>query len=63
MNEEQVNHKIIQALERISKAFRVLLWEESKQYKISPIQIQLLIFCLNHNQAMLKVSFLPKNSI
>ena len=60
MSDIQLNHKITQALERISKAFRVLLWEESKKYKISPIQIQILIFCLTHRQEMLKVSFLAK---
>lgn len=60
MADQQVNQKITQALERISKAFRVLLWEESKTYKISPIQIQILIFCLNHDQEMLKVSFFAK---
>lgn len=60
MSDPQVNQKIIHALERISKAFRVLLWEESKQYQISPIQIQILIFCLNHKQEMLKVSFFAK---
>lgn len=58
MSDSIVNYKITQALERISKAFRVLLWEESKKYKISPIQIQILIFCLTHKQEMLKVSFL-----
>lgn len=60
MADQQVNQKIIQALERISKAFRVLLWEESKTHKISPIQIQILIFCLNHDPEMLKVSFFAK---
>jgi len=60
MADQQINQKITQALERISKAFRVLLWEESKQYQISPIQIQILIFCLNHDQEMLKVSFFAK---
>ena len=60
MSIDVLNHKIIQALERISKAFRVLLWEESKKYGISPIQIQILIFCLTHKQEMLKVSFLAK---
>lgn len=58
MSNIQLNYKITQALERISKAFRVLLWEESKKYQISPIQIQILIFCLSHRQEMLKVSFL-----
>lgn len=56
--DNNVNQKIIGGLERISKAFRVLLWEESKLYKISPIQIQLLIFCSTHKKEDLKVSFL-----
>ncbi len=60
MNVGLTNHKITQALERISKAVRVLLWEESKKYGISPIQIQILIFCLSHKLEMLKVSFLAK---
>jgi len=58
MKNNSVNQKIINGLERISKAFRVLLWEESKLYKISPIQIQLLIFCDTHKKEDLKVSFL-----
>lgn len=60
METNTVNLKIISGLERISKAFRVLLWEESKLYKISPIQIQLLIFCGTHKKEDLKVSFLAK---
>ncbi|WBX77611.1 MarR family transcriptional regulator [Tenacibaculum ovolyticum] len=58
MKNNSVNQKIINGLERISKAFRVLLWEKSKLYKISPIQIQLLIFCNTHKKEDLKVSFL-----
>lgn len=58
MGNNSVNQKIISGLERISKAFRVLLWEESKLYKISPIQIQLLIFCGTNKKEDLKVSFL-----
>ncbi len=58
MEDKTVNQKIINGLERLSKAFRVLLWEESKLYKISPIQIQLLIFCSSHKKEDLKVSFL-----
>ncbi|WP_271765298.1 MarR family winged helix-turn-helix transcriptional regulator [Aquimarina algiphila] len=60
MTDIEINHKITQALERISKTFRVLLWQESKKYGISPIQIQILIFCLTHEQEMLKVSFFAK---
>lgn len=58
MENNNVNQKITSGLERISRAFRVLLWEESKVYKISPIQIQLLLFCSTHKKEDLKVSFL-----
>jgi DNA-binding MarR family transcriptional regulator len=35
--------KVILALERISHVFRVLLWEQTKKYNLSPIQTQILI--------------------
>lgn len=44
----KLDAKIVAALERISEAFRVLLWEKSKILKLSPIQIQILIFLKNH---------------
>ena len=50
--------KIVVALERISEAFRVLLWNESKENSLSPIQIQVLIFLLFHAQEKCKVSYL-----
>lgn len=59
--EEQGNkteHKIVVALERISEAFRVLLWNESKDNGLSPIQIQILIFLLFHSVDKCKVSYL-----
>jgi DNA-binding transcriptional ArsR family regulator len=40
--------KIVVALERISEAFRVLLWNEGKAEGLSPLQVQLLIFLLHH---------------
>ena len=58
MESDTINQKISQSLERIAQAFRVLLWEESKLHKISPIQIQLLLFCATHKSENLKVSFL-----
>lgn len=60
MDDYLLNQKITQALERISKAFRVLLWEESKLHKISPIQIQLILFCASHQKEELTVSFFAK---
>lgn len=50
--------KIVAALERISQAFRVLLWNESKEYSLSPIQVQLLIFLLHHSREKRKISYL-----
>jgi len=50
--------KIIASLERISQAFRVLLWNESKEYSLSPIQVQVLIFLLYHSEEKRKVSYL-----
>lgn len=55
---QSINQKITYGLERIAKAFRVLLWEESKLHKISPIQIQILLFCSTHKRENLKVNFL-----
>jgi len=50
--------KIVAALERISQAFRVLLWNESKEHALSPIQIQVLIFLLHHSVEKRKVTYL-----
>lgn len=50
--------KIVVALERISEAFRVLLWNESKDNALSPIQIQLLIFIHFHSREKCKVSYM-----
>ncbi|THU37321.1 winged helix-turn-helix transcriptional regulator [Niastella caeni] len=43
-----VDYKIVAALEKISEVFRVLLWTEAKEHKLSPIQLQLLIFIKYH---------------
>ena len=55
---KKVESKIVVALERISEAFRVLLWNESRENALSPIQIQILIFLLFHSQEKCKVSYL-----
>ena len=53
-----IESKIVASLEKISQAFRVLLWQESKEYSLSPIQVQVLIFLLNHSEEKRKVSYL-----
>lgn len=62
VNEQNTNleSKIVVALERISEAFRVLLWQQSKEFGVSPIQIQLLIFIDLHQQDYCKVSYLAQ---
>ena len=55
-----LDSKIVVSLERIAEAFRVSLWEKAKNYKLSPIQIQVLIFLENHEMTMRTVSYLAK---
>lgn len=55
---QSVESKIVASLERISEAFRVLLWQESKEFGLSPIQVQVLIFLLYHSSDKRKVSYL-----
>lgn len=55
---ENIDSRIIAAMERISQAYRVLLWNESKELSLSPIQIQILIFLLFHSTEKRKVSYL-----
>ena len=55
---QNTSNKIIVALERISEAFKVLLWEKAKAFGLSPIQIQILIFVAYHKQELCNVSHL-----
>lgn len=52
--------KIVVGLERISEAFRKLLWEHAKEMGVSPIQIQILVFVAYHKASFCKVSYLAK---
>ena len=55
---QSIESKIVASLERISQSFRVLLWQESKAFSLSPIQVQVLIFLLHHSNEKRKVSYL-----
>lgn len=55
---QRLESRIIASLERIAQAFRVLLWTESKEHALSPIQVQVLIFLLHHDKEKCKVSYL-----
>lgn len=41
-----VDTKIAVALERLSQVFRVLLWEKTKTFQLSPIQVQMMVYLL-----------------
>ncbi len=61
--EQQTQHvesRIIASLERIAQAFRVLLWQESKEFSLNPIQVQVLIFLRYHSEEKRKVSYLAE---
>lgn len=60
---QKVESLIVVALERISEAFRVLLWNESKENSLSPIQIQILIFVNFHSLEKCKVGIWQTSSI
>lgn len=55
---QKIESRIVVTLERISEAFRVLLWNESKENSLSPIQIQILIFIHFHTFEKCKVGYL-----
>lgn len=57
---ENPDAKIAAALERLSQAFRVLLWEQNKEHNLSPIQIQFLVFLLHHSKTACTVSLLAR---
>ncbi|MBC8769809.1 MarR family transcriptional regulator [Arenibacter sp. BSSL-BM3] len=58
--EIDVSSKIVAGLERISEAFKVLLWDKAKLLGLSPIQIQILIFIAYHKTEFCNVSHLAK---
>jgi DNA-binding MarR family transcriptional regulator len=50
--------RIVASMERITQAFRVLLWQESKMYGLNPTQVQVMIFLHYHQPDMRRVSYL-----
>jgi DNA-binding MarR family transcriptional regulator len=53
-----VDAKIVAGLERLGEVFRVLLWQQSRDTGLSPIQIQVLLFLAFHEPAKCKVGYL-----
>ncbi len=59
-NSQNLNVKITTVLERISSAFRVLLWNEGRESSLSPIQIQILVFLFQHPDRNFTASYLAE---
>jgi DNA-binding MarR family transcriptional regulator len=59
-HQDDIKSKIIVGLERISESFRVLLRRQAKLSGLSPLQIQVLIFCAYHEKNLCKVSHLAE---
>jgi DNA-binding MarR family transcriptional regulator len=57
---ENTDNKIAAGLERLSHVFKTLLWEKAKEFGLSPIQIQILIFIQYHSPEKNTVSYLAK---
>jgi DNA-binding MarR family transcriptional regulator len=58
--EQSSEDKILRALERLSRVFRLLLWDIAKEEKISPIQIQFLLYLLDRRREQCRISSLAK---
>lgn len=52
--------KIVAGLERVSEAFRALLWDHAKEIGLSPIQIQIILFVSYHEESLCSVSSLAR---
>lgn len=57
---DELDKKIVAALERIAEAFRVLLWNEGKTAGLSPLQVQVLLFVSSYAPAQCRVTYLAR---
>lgn len=60
MHDNDLSRKISTGLERISQAYKALLWNKAKVFGLSPIQIQILIFLAHHKRELCNVSMLAQ---
>ncbi len=56
----KLERKILNGLERLSEALKALLWEQAKEFGISPIQIQIVLFVSSHRIDLCNVSYLAR---
>ena len=58
--QNNLSYKIAVGLERITEAYKALLWQHAKVVGLSPIQIQIIIFVAYHDHELCNVSYLAK---
>ncbi len=44
--------KVLAALERVAQSFRVLQWQEAREHRLTPLQLQLLVRLLAHREGL-----------
>jgi DNA-binding MarR family transcriptional regulator len=57
---KDIDALITVGITRLADACRVMIWDFCKDFKISPIQAQILIFCRYHPKDQCKVGYLAK---
>lgn len=60
MKEISLDEKVINSIERISSFLRYLLWERGKNLKLSPLQIQFLLFLREKPKKYRKITELSR---
>jgi len=53
---ENIDAKLIYGLEKVSQIYRLLLWQTQTETGLSPIQSQILIFMLFHDEKLISIS-------
>lgn len=56
--DSSTDDKIVDSLEKVAQAFRVLLWNQGKEHALSPLQVQILLYLLRQRPENRKVSAL-----
>jgi DNA-binding MarR family transcriptional regulator len=57
---KDLESKIVVALERLSQVFNNLLWNQTKNFNLSPIQIKILIFILTNHPGNCSITELAR---
>ncbi|MCS7198040.1 MAG: MarR family winged helix-turn-helix transcriptional regulator [Candidatus Bipolaricaulota bacterium] len=56
----ELDEKLVSALERLAHVLRTLLWEEATESRLSPIQIQTLLYLNSHSEGLCRVGQLAQ---